>query len=261
MKLVLTGASSFIGRQLLANLQSDEHDVIPIGRNESIRWELGEPIPGFEDSDALIHLAYDRTRSISDSLRDTEKIINSFAGKVIYLSSMSAHSGSKSNYGRRKYLEECLFVSVGATVLKVGLVVDPHAEGVFGKLLKLVEKLPLTPVPLRGEPIFYVSHIDNLIDEIKQNLMSPTSGLVRASSKSQIRLKDLVAQIATELGFSRRLILVPKYPLHFAFVLLRVFSKRLHLLDSYFSMTKEIAEKEVSGFSSPLTDFLDFHPK
>jgi len=261
VKLVVTGASSFIGRQLRAGLQSDGHDVIPIGRSEAIRWELGEPIPIFEDADTLIHLAYDRTRSISDSLRDTEKIINSFPGRVIYLSSMSAHSGSQSNYGRRKYLEECLFVSVGATVLKVGLVVDPQAEGVFGKLLKLVEKLPLTPVPLRGEPIFYVSQIDNLIDEINLNLMAPTRGLVRASSKSQIHLKDLVAQIATELGISRRLILIPKYPLHFVFVLLRVFSKRLHLLDSYFSMTEEITEKEVSGFSSPLTDFMDFRLK
>ena len=259
MKIVVTGASSFIGLRLISKLRGDGHDVVPIGRKESVRWELGEPLPFVERPDALIHLAFDRTRSVLDSLRDNQMITNSFSGRTIYLSTMSAHKDSKSGYGRRKYIEECHFISIGATVLKVGLVVDRKAEGVFGKLLGIVGRIPIIPLPLKGQSHFYISNIEDLINEISESVISPRSGLIRASSESGISLKDLLEKISNGLGVSRRFILIPKYPLHLFLILLTVFSKKLSLIDSYFSMTEEIPAIEVNEFSPPITNFTDFN--
>jgi nucleoside-diphosphate-sugar epimerase len=261
MKVILTGSSSFIGRRLLAKLESCGHVVISIGRNETVRWKLGEDIPTFEDASVLIHLAYDRSRNLSDSIHDSELIINSFSGKIIYLSSMSAHSKAKSSYGRRKYAEECLFMSAGASVLKAGLVIGPDAEGVFGKLRLLVERLPIIPVLMRGRPLFYISQIENLLNEINHVLISSKSGIIRASSKAPLSLKEIIKQIASGLGDSKRLILLPKYPIHFVFVLLRIFSSRPHLIDSYFSITEEISAQEVENLLPPSTEFADFNLK
>jgi nucleoside-diphosphate-sugar epimerase len=261
MKLIVTGSSSFIGRRLVSHLEGCGHEVVSVGRRESIRWKLGEAIPAIENATFLIHLAYDRSRNTSDSIRDTQAIISSYSGKIIYLSSMSAHSRSKSIYGRRKYLEECLFITAGATVLKVGLVIGREAEGVFGKLRVLIERFQIIPVPLKGKPLFYITQIEDLVKEVNQALTLSKSGLIRASSKSPILLEDLIKQIVSELGLSRRQILIPKYPIHFVLFLLKVFSARLHLLDSYFSMTVEITSEEVENFLKPSSKFKDFDLK
>jgi hypothetical protein len=140
-------------------------------------------------------------------------------------------------------------------------VIDHDAEGVYGKLRLLVERLPIIPVLLRGRPLFYISQIEDLTNEINHVLSSSKSGLIRASSKAPLSLEELMKQIASGLGYSKRQIPLPKYPIHFVFVLLRVFSARLHLVDSYFSITEEISSKEVENFLPPSTEFGNFNLK
>lgn len=62
MKIVVTGASGFIGRRIVSRLQSSGHEVVTLGRsrNASYVWDAVRdpaPVEAFEGSAAVIHLA------------------------------------------------------------------------------------------------------------------------------------------------------------------------------------------------------------
>ena len=60
-RLLVTGASGYIGRRLVEMAQADGHQVIILGRGSpDLHWSLGEPVPAraFVGVDAVIHLAH-----------------------------------------------------------------------------------------------------------------------------------------------------------------------------------------------------------
>jgi uncharacterized protein (TIGR01777 family) len=61
MRIVITGATGFIGRNLVAALQKAGHDIVTLGRGESAthRWDTlsDAPAAAFEGAAAVVHLA------------------------------------------------------------------------------------------------------------------------------------------------------------------------------------------------------------
>ena len=61
MRIVITGATGFIGKKLVATLQSAGHEIVTLGRGATAdhKWDATEDAPAaaFEDADAVIHLA------------------------------------------------------------------------------------------------------------------------------------------------------------------------------------------------------------
>jgi len=255
MKIVLTGGSSFIGQKVASRLRAKGHDVTLIGRNESVRWSLGESLPSGNQWDVLVHLAHDRSRSLEQSTKDVTAILSKFCGKVVFISTMSAHRNSLSNYGKCKFAAEKLFFSAGACVLKVGMVKDREAEGIYGKIKKIVNTLWFIPLPLLGNPNFYSSYLQDLVEEIDSWVDNHANSYVRASSEESVTLYELVKGICQEGAHYRVLIPLPKYPLHFIFLMLKKFYPSLLLLDSYFSLIEGIPREDFVNLEKPRTIF------
>lgn len=103
MKIAITGSTSEIGKLLTERLNAIGHLAVALGGRDSTLWSLGERFPQDIDVDVLIHLAHDRSYSISDNISAAKELCASFKGKKIFLSSFSAHSNSQSRYGKSKY--------------------------------------------------------------------------------------------------------------------------------------------------------------
>ena len=61
MRIVVTGASGFIGKRLVISLREAGHQVVTLGRGQSAnyRWDssMDAPAEAFEGADAVVHLA------------------------------------------------------------------------------------------------------------------------------------------------------------------------------------------------------------
>ena len=109
MKIAITGSTSTIGCKLVQELRLRGFDVIPFGGRSSEIWRIGSLFPGGVKADVLIHLAHDRKLTFKKNIEATKNLCGSFSGKIIFLSSLSAHSRAISNYGRSKYFMEGSF--------------------------------------------------------------------------------------------------------------------------------------------------------
>lgn len=255
MNVVMTGSTSFIGKKLKVRLEQANHNVTAIGRSEDPKWELGSAIPKIDKTEVLIHLAHDRDRHLAQCVSDAQIILNSFPKRIVYISSVSAHQYAKSNYGKCKFGEEQVFLNGGAVVIKVGLVADPKAEGVYGMLSAAVRRLPIILLPLRGNSNFYISNIDDLVDEFVELVENENTGCVRGFGSKPIIFRRLILDIAKQMNKSILIFSLPKFPIHQILVALSRLWPRLTLLDSYFSLINEIPNREVQDLKTPTTQF------
>ena len=152
MKIVITGANSFVGR-LYTSALKDEHDLILLSSTKNISlnsWHLTEPFPDqCIDADLFIHLAYDYSHSYSSNvinlIEGIEKISNPNC-LHIYFSSYSARVGSNSKYGTNKFAMEQYFKNKNAVIVRPGLIVA--SQGIFEKIRSLASRLWIIPIPL-----------------------------------------------------------------------------------------------------------------
>ncbi|MDE7064042.1 MAG: hypothetical protein K2O70_01025, partial [Desulfovibrionaceae bacterium] len=105
----------------------------------------------FAGADAVVHLIHDKdlTEARSDAFAGwydaAERAAAASGARQIYVSSYSARPDAVSVYGRTKYRVEQLFLERGHSVVRPGLVLG--AGGIFGRILGIVRRTPVVPVP------------------------------------------------------------------------------------------------------------------
>jgi nucleoside-diphosphate-sugar epimerase len=142
MRVVVTGASGFIGRGLLAHLRRDGVDVVGVSRREVdgiLRVDDYSTAPG---GDVLVHLAETADVGLVNRLGDTyrgelrsvrQALLDKNYSKIVYVSSAVLYGTSNSGlfteddpvscfdtYSLAKRDSELDFLNVGATILRVG---------------------------------------------------------------------------------------------------------------------------------------------
>ena len=257
MIVALTGASSSIGQHLSNYLIQSGHRVIAVGRQESFRWHLGEDLPKDLEADVLIHLAHDRRLSVEENIRSVRLILGSFDGHCIFLSSLSAHSNSKSIYGRSKFASEGLFLENQGTVIRAGIVFGSRILGVHYLLQTLKSSLPILPLPYSGHSRLFVSHIDDLCEEIERRLVSKDGGRVFAAHNWPYSIRHLITLLPIEDKKYRKQMQIPIPRTFMKLVLypLRGLARRISAIDSLLSLECEISNLEISQLTRPLTKF------
>ncbi|MBM3767694.1 MAG: NAD(P)-dependent oxidoreductase [Acidobacteria bacterium] len=146
MKIVLSGATGFLGSALRGHWQSAGHTVKDTGA-----YRLGKTVPpGLFDGAALFvhaahafgvgqkHCNFDGSRALIDSARAAG------VKRMLFIGSLSAHTEARSEYGSTKFMIERLFLDEGFNVIRPGLVAGPG--GLFNRLACDLRKWRIAPL-------------------------------------------------------------------------------------------------------------------
>ncbi|TDV35928.1 NAD(P)H-binding protein [Actinophytocola oryzae] len=185
MKVLVTGASGFVGRRLGAALVDEGHEVRAMTRRVADYGGVGTPVYGdVQDADSLrtalegceaayylVHSLDDRrfAERDADAARTFGKAAEaSGAERIVYLGGLGDDSGELSEHlGSRREVETLLGeAGVPVTTLRAGIVIG-HGGISWEMTRKLVERLPLMVVPqwvhTRCQPIAVADVIHYLV--------------------------------------------------------------------------------------------------
>jgi nucleoside-diphosphate-sugar epimerase len=145
MKIIVTGASGFIGRHLVQEIRRRNGDVLPVSRTplpypQSVQVESYADTPA---GDVLVHLAENRDRALAapqeaETIRRFDTLLAKGFGRVIYVSSALVYGDGSvrphgvdeppsvsDSYTRTKVTSEGRALAVGGLVARLGNVYGP----------------------------------------------------------------------------------------------------------------------------------------
>lgn len=202
MKVVVTGASGFIGRRLCARLVEDGHDVCALMRKpcegpwtQAFALDLDAPAPvvGLEDADVVLHLA-SRVHEMNDTARAAsayertnvegtkalvESAMNAQVTRFVFVSSVKAIGESTEGqvdelspttpttpYGVTKLAAERLVLAsapaLQPVVVRLPAVYGTGAKGNVTAMLGAVKRGRFPPLPEFGNRRSLV-HVDDVV--------------------------------------------------------------------------------------------------
>ena len=161
--IAITGANGFIGSYLVGMLREKGYRVIAFSREPQVEADPGvahrrfdlaaqdEPI-NLAGCDVLVHCAYAKVKNAAEAdavnLAGTRRLYEAAkkAGmkRFLFLSSLSAHEGAISQYGRIKLAIEKMLDVEKDLILRPGLTLG-HG-GVFGNILRAVQRSWVIPL-------------------------------------------------------------------------------------------------------------------
>jgi nucleoside-diphosphate-sugar epimerase len=216
LRIAVTGASGYVGSQLVTKLKSQGHYIVALGRKPTGIADIHIPFSLDENNekislqkiDTLIHCAYDfkptdyasiHKINFSGTIKLFEQAQIDGVKNIIFISTTSAFDGTISNYGRVKYEIENYVRSIGGVVVRAGLIFSKNAGGIVGALNNFVKKFPFAPLIGKGDQRFYPCHLDDLCsllnylvsyDDFKSNLP------IIAASEHTITFREIILMIA-----------------------------------------------------------------
>jgi nucleoside-diphosphate-sugar epimerase len=210
-RLLVTGASGYVGQRLCAVAAKHGWDIVvlgtaPAGRGivRQLDWRLGDDTPSaiFDGVAAVVHLAHSwtsddehRVSSANINLTGTEKLAReAFAAGVprfVFASTTSARPQALNAYGQIKFaIEERLFslrmMGGQLSCARIGLVYGGTESGQYGLLSRLVRLSPILPMVAldrKVQPIY--------LDEVVAGVLALTARPAFSSSDRSVAISVL----------------------------------------------------------------------
>jgi uncharacterized protein YbjT (DUF2867 family) len=237
MKILLTGASGYIGKRLLPALLQMGHEVVCVVRDSKrfssdhlnnhpkvsvFEADFLKPVP-VADKIRDIDVAYYLIHSMSSRIEDFEKLealsaenfvqmVNQTAARqIIYLGGITNEKELSRHLASRKRVEEILKSgSVPLTSLKAGIIVGSGSAS-FEIIRDLVEKLPLMIAPrwlnTRSQPIAIRNVLEYLTGVLlRQETLGKSYDI---GGPEILSYKDMLQQYAGVRGLKRLIFTVP----------------------------------------------------
>ena len=225
--VLITGAAGFLGRACcaaftLAGFQvralvrnpAASTDLQPVSQGGIFRCDLPDAIDGRAlegEPRALVHCAYE-TRSASPeqarrtNLTGTEALVRlgreSGIRQLVFVSSMAAHEGAASAYGRTKYQLEKLFDAPSDTVIKPATIVGDG--GVFQRTREMLRRLPVLPL-FYAERSLQTIWIEDACQGMVQTVERSIGGTVLLAHPVSTPIREFYAGIAAVDAISLRM--------------------------------------------------------
>lgn len=251
---IVTGANGFLGRHLCAHLATRGWSVRALVRDPSraspalskhcsagieyyaiddLDWDAQSLRDDGYDQTKLIHCAYAMQgknkvemdlKNVSSTLALRKLLAPSEKRQMIFISSMAAHSGAASHYGRSKWEIEQKLKLAQDLIIKPGTIIGEG--GLFARLCDLMKKLPICPVfyPKARLQIIAISDLCQAIGSAVERNLSGRLCLAHPQSVSvqefyhEVRWfcgrRNILLSLPSELAL-RLLILVEKLGVNF----------------------------------------------
>lgn len=222
----VTGAGGFVGRSLVPFLVRRGFEVHAFQRVPGATPHPGVTghrfvMPGeiherdFEGLDALVHGALseygphrrDADQVNLDSARRLIEIARRHDQRLIFLSSLSAHPGAESHYGRGKLEIEALFDPSRDCVLRLGLVLGDG--GLFGGIVEVIRGARVIPLPDGGRQPIQILWMGDLLEIIERVIERRIAGRYDVATPDARTMRELYAAVVERLGLRRALVPVP----------------------------------------------------
>ena len=214
--VAITGASGLIGRHLCDHFRRSGWTVRALMRDPSTypfaergidRFLLRLPdmidAASLRGADVVVHAAYstrgdrrgterrvneDGARRLFDAIRQTP-------AKTIFVSSLSAHEGAVSYYGRSKRAVEGLLDPSRDLIIRAGLVLAADG-GMAQRLWSFLMRAHVAPVFGGGRQIVQTVHIEDLCIAFARAIELDLTASVAVADPEGIRMRQLLTAMA-----------------------------------------------------------------
>lgn len=285
--IIITGASGFIGTNLVKKLAKKRRDIICYVRKTSNTSTLDQlpvtilkgnledlsPLKPIGKNDVLIHLAAVTSETSSDyqtsrkiNVECTHNLLELCKKKgvkrFITLSSESTKRKIKGAYAQTKAEGDKLVRNSGVpyTILRPSIVYGAGSGGLFQKTLSYIETLPVIPIIGSGNQKIIPIHVDDVTDALiscldKKSAVNKEYDLTGATT---LTFNQFFSEIMNECGIKKPKMNIPFFAIYAAAKILGKIMKNppvttdnLLGLKQEVSMTYAQAEKDLNF--KPLT--------
>lgn len=221
MKVLVTGATGYIGRHLMPLLPDARALVRDEARARALLPGVELALGDMKDADALekaaagcgavVHLA--ARKSDEPDIRDVnvegaKRLVAACrkAGirRIVNIGSQAARMERRGDYGETKRLSDEVLMSAGldATTILPSVVYGPSDPGVFGKLARVAAKAPVVPVIGDGKARYRPVHVEDLCRAIAGCLSAPATigKTYSVGGPETITLEGLIDVVAARAG-------------------------------------------------------------
>ncbi len=228
--VLVTGASGFLGRHVLAELRARAYDVVALARSaaaaETVEARGARPVLGDLDDPASLDAAF--AEASADLLVNLASLgfgqapaIVSAAAEVgltrgVYVSSTAIFTTLDApSKPRRKAGEDTVTATpLEWTVVRPTMIYGTPGDRNLARLLQVIRKVPVLPVPGGGQRLQQPVHVDDLAVAIVNALERP--GTIRraynVAGPEAITFRTLLEQAGDAVGRRPRLVPVPLGP-------------------------------------------------
>ncbi|WP_172252623.1 NAD(P)H-binding protein [Saccharibacillus deserti] len=238
-KVILTGASGYIGHNLMQKLKED-YDVIALSRHgsshedeEHAEWrscdfysmdDALESLHGADYAFYLIHSMMPTAKLTQGKFEDMDAILADHFARaarkngirhIVYLSGILPDGVPEENLSRhlRSRLEvQRILESSGVpvTTVRAGLIVGPQGSS-FPILHKLVERLPVMPLPSWTQTQTHAIALDDVLNALKKSVGNEEvkGRAIDVGGPDVMSYKEMMQQMAEVMGVKRRFIDLP----------------------------------------------------
>jgi uncharacterized protein YbjT (DUF2867 family) len=213
VRVLLTGATGFIGARLAGALRSHGHEVVCASRTGgevradfSTDFETATWVPRLAGIDAVINavgILRERGRQTFEALHVLapqalfRACVAAGVRRVIQISALGADENARSAYhlSKRRADEHLCSLPLAATIVQPSLVYGPG--GASARLLTGLASLPWVPVPGHGEARVQPVHVDDLTQGIVRLLSAETPPCTRIPfvGPEPMSLRELLAAL------------------------------------------------------------------
>lgn len=242
-KVVITGANGFLGSALVESFRKKGWQVVALVRNANkyktpgvqyVEYDLSKPFETsvFAGADYLIHTAYiknDRKHpnALAINVEGAKRLIKASRQhklkRNVFMSSMSAHAGAESIYGKQKLAVEKIFNGKDCTIIKSGLIMGDG--GIVGQMSAFMKSRHAAPLIGGGKQPLQVIAVYDLVRVIEAILTKDKSGTLTIATPEVYTYKTFYKKLSERLGI--KVVFVP-IPLSFLLGITKV-TEALHL--------------------------------
>lgn len=231
--VAITGANGFLGSALVDYFSAKGWHIIALVRNPSqysdtkavryVAYDLRQPLNEqaiTPQVDYLIHTAYipsntQNPDAFEANVQAAKRLIEASRkyklSKTVFMSTMSAHAGAESVYGKQKLAIEKLFDSSRDVVLRSGLIIG--SGGIVKNMAQFMKSKHVAPLIGGGKQPLQIIALADLLTVIEHALTLSIHGTLTVANPTVYTYKEFYQALANRLGTKVVFIPVPFFAL------------------------------------------------